>query len=230
MLIPFLLASLSQTLAWAGPAPGAVLIQAGSSQSVTSLCIPPAGSSRGCRTGSLPRGREACRRFPFPNPSLAAAAPVLGHPTAEDILQRRFARGFNDQTSSCAQNRIISCFSALYFFKHLVGAEVSWLSWPCFSLRSEGSLFFPAWPHLSPSELVKRSVLLCVASAPCSEQREVLGGGWQGQDVLGRKGFGMCMAVRKRCWLPPPPLTLFLLCAPGSPCRGDQSDPSALPS
>lgn len=69
--------------------------------------------------------------------------------------------------------------------------------------------------------LVKRSVLLCVASAPCSEHRELLGGGWRGQDVLGRKGFGTCMAVRKQCWLPPPPppFTLFLVCA-GVPVPG----------
>lgn len=33
-------------------------------------------------------GRAACRSFPFPNPSLAAAVPVLRHPTAENDPER----------------------------------------------------------------------------------------------------------------------------------------------
>jgi len=86
-------------------------VPAGSSRNVTSLAKP---SGKGfttaggkLRRGSLRlhRGRAIRGHFPFPNPSLAAAAPGLGHLTHEALLQGRFAHRFNDRSSSCAQNR-----------------------------------------------------------------------------------------------------------------------------
>lgn len=122
----------------AHPDLGCPALLAGSSRAVTSLAKPERKGVYGCG-----REAEALRRGPCssgsqrPGERLTGVfhsltlpwlpqAPGLGHPTHEALLQGRFARRFNDQSSSCAQNRgyfLVFLFS----FKHLAGAGVSCL-------------------------------------------------------------------------------------------------------
>lgn len=98
-----------------------------------------------------PARARSSQPFPFPNPALAAV--MLGHSLREALLQGTFAHRFNDQSSGSALNRLQLLLFSLWGRGQLPFRLL-------FRLRSECSLFLPAWLCLCPSVLGKPHVLI----------------------------------------------------------------------
>lgn len=134
-------------------------------------------------TQSQCRGGAARRHFPFPNPSLAAAAPGLGHPLHEALLQGPLSVSLTSKVAAVRKTGIISCFPLCSLLN------------TCLEQRSA------AFRTQERAQLVLSSLVLslsiCVGEAahpgpwgsvPWFKRGEKLRDGWRGQAMPGKKG------------------------------------------